>query len=391
MNRTQEYKPVNWVNGMKINKNHFIAQHYATVFQQALSNTVFLNDHNYGLLPISTAIEPPRIWVSVDNMQHVNVRVMSCTAVTRGGYVIRLSADSADSTNQLSAKIPGLSVPFKELQGKSEAFYVILSLDPYNPVPYGAANPEEQPIRLPFTEPAYTVSLLPVSDTSLNTLGEFQLPVGKVLIHDQTVSLEEDYLPPCTAVNSHESLIQHHAETEQFFGRMELNALQILQKILQKNQQNELIDPVRKLSEEVLFYVSRIYGSYRHDVLYGPPVNLVASVSGLARSIKNAIDIYVGSAKEEMINYFTEWCNVNQGELEDEITSITNYRYDHLNIRQGIDKNVKFCALILQLFTNLAGLDYIGKKKETGIFVKEKLVVPEEEVQARKRGFFLAD
>ena len=391
MNRVQEYKPVNWVNGMKINKNHFIAQHNAALYQQALSNTVFLNDHNYGLLPVSTAVEPPKIWVNVDNMQHVNVRIMSCTAITRGGYVIQFHSDSSDNVNQLSAKIPGLSVPFKELQGRAEAYYVIISVDPYNSVPAGVANPEEQPIRLPFTEPAYSVSLLPVAETSLNALGGFQLPVGKVLIRDQSVSLEEEYIPPCTSVNSHESLVQHHAETEQFFGRMELNALQILQKILQKNQQNDLIDPVRQLSEQVLFYISREYGNYRHSIMFGTPVHLMTAVSGLARVIKNAIDIYVGSAKEEMINYFTEWCNVNHGELEEEITSITNYRYDHLNIRQGIEKNIKFCALILQLFTNLAALDYIGKKKETGIFVKEKLIVPEEEVQARKRGFFLAD
>ncbi|MBO9620617.1 MAG: hypothetical protein J7539_16460 [Niabella sp.] len=391
MNRTHEYKPVNWVNGMKINKNHFIAQQYATQSQQALSNTVFLNDHNYGLLPISTTIEPPKIWVTVDNMQQVSVRILACTAITRGGYVIRFSSDSTDSANPLSARIPGLSVPFKELKGKADEYYVIISVDPYNPVPTGVANPEEQPIRLPFTEPAYTVSLLPVAETSLNTLGAFQLPVGKVIIRDQTVALEEDYIAPCTSINSHGSLVQHHAETEQFFGRMELNALQILQKILQKNQQNDLIDPVRKLSEQVLFYISQVYGNYRHSALFGTPVELITVVSGLARTIKNAIDIYIGSAKEEMINYFTEWCNVNQGELEDEITDITNYRYDHLNIRQGIDKNVKFCALILQLFTNLAALDYIGKKKETGIFVKEKLIVPEEEVQARKRGFFLAD
>lgn len=391
MNRTHEYKPVNWVNGMKINKNHFIAQQYATQSQQALSNTVFLNDHNYGLLPVGTAIEPPKIWVTIDNMQQVSVRILSCTAITRGGYLIRFNSDSTDSTNQLSTRIPGLSVPFKELKGKVDEYYVIISVDPYNPVPSGVANPEEQPIRLPFTEPAYAVSLLPVGETSLNTLGAFQLPVGKVLIRDQTVALEDDYIPPCTAVNSYESLVQHHAETEQFFGRMELNALQILQKILQKNQQNDLIDPVKKLSEQVLFYISQVYGSYRHSALFEAPVELITVVSGLARTIKNAVDIYIGSAKEEMINYFTEWCNVNQGELEDEITSITNYRYDHLNIRQGIDKNVKFCALILQLFTNLAALDYIGKKKETGIFVKEKLVIPEEEVQARKRGFFLAD
>ena len=101
--------------------------------------------------------------------------------------------------------------------------------------------------------------------------------------------------------------------------------------------------------------------------------------------------MYAGTSKEEMINYFTEWCNVKQGELEDEIAEVCNYRYDHLNIHTGILQCSNFCGLILGLFDALAALDYIGKKKETGIFVKEQLIVPEEDVQSRRRGFFLAD
>lgn len=375
---------------MKINKSHFITQQNATVYQQAISNISFLNDHNYGMLPKTGTGNSPAIWLSIDNMQYVNIRIMNCLAITRGGYVIKLNAETQESADPMSAKIPGLSVPFSELKGRHEHYFIVLSVDPYNTVPAGAANPEEQPIRLPFTQPSYTISLMPQTEVSLNTLGEFQLPIGKVLVKDENVMLVEDYLPPCTAVNSHQKLIEHHAETEQFFGRMELNALQIVQKILQKNQQNDLIEPIKKMSEEVLSYISTVYARYRHTVRYSQPIELMAPVSGLARAIKNSLDIFMGTTKDDVISYFTEWCNVKQGELENEITDICNYQYDHINIHEGIEKNERFTSMILQLFTNLAALDYIGKKKEAGIFVKEKLVVAEE-AQARKRGFFLAD
>lgn len=374
---------------MKINKSHFITQQHAAVYQQALSNTAFLNDHHYGLMPMIAGVNLPKIWLRLDNLQYVNIRIDSCSAITRGGYLIHFQSNESD--NQLSARIPGLSLPFSELKGKHEYYFVVLAVDPYNTVPCGAAHPEEQPIRLPYTQPSYSVSLMPEMETNINTLGEFQLPIGKIRVEEQSVSLVEDYLPPCTNVNSHPLMMQHQAETEQFFGRMELNTLQILQKILQKNQQNELIEPIRKLSEQVLFYISTVYENYKQLGCYAEPIQLITPVAGLARTIQNAIDIYQGTSKEEMVNYFTEWCNVKQGELEEETTALCQYKYDHLNIHVGIEMNVKFSALILQLFTNLAALDYIGKKKETGIFVKEKLVVPEQEVIAKKRGFFLAD
>ncbi|MGN7785275.1 hypothetical protein ACTJIJ_12140 [Niabella sp. 22666] len=391
MKRPGEYQPVNWINGMKINKTHFIAERNAGTYQQAMGNNSFLNDHNYGILPFKGNTPSSKIWLSIDNANHVNIRIMSCLAITRGGYIIDFNSDEIDLASPLSAKIPGLSIPFSLLKDKSKSFYIVLSVDPYNPEPTGAANPEEQPVRLPFLRPAYSVLLLEEEETSVNTLGDFQLSVGKLEVRDQTVLLVENYIPACTSVNSHEFLLQHHAQTEQFLGKLELNALQIIQKILQKNQSNDIIEPVRKLCEQVLSYISNVYGTYRQTVRYAPPIQLIAMVSGLARNIKNAIDIYAGTSKEEMINYFTEWCNVKQGELEDEIAEVCNYRYDHLNIHAGILKCSNFCGLILGLFDALAALDYIGKKKETGIFVKEQLIVPEEDIQSRRRGFFLAD
>lgn len=388
----KEYMPVNWVDGMKINKNHFIEQQQAGLFQQAVAMRSFLNNHNYGLLPAADVTRAGvKIWLNIDNQQHVHARIMECNAITRGGYSIALNNDTSLESHELNARVPGLSLPFSDLSGKQSAYYVVLAMDPFKRVPAGAANPEEVPFRLPYTAPAYKLLLLPEEETSINTLGDFQLPVGKLLVEDQRVFLDEQYIPPCAAVNSHRALLELHAELEQFFARMELNAVQIIQKIFQKKQQNDLSLQVQQICEKMLVYMAPVYTQLRLAGLYTPPVELISAASGLARLFKNTLDLFMGTGKEELINYFTEWCGISQGELEDVITSFCNHQYDHLDIGQALEKATRFTQVALRLFNSLAALDYIGKKKEAGIFVKEQLMVPEEETVVRKRRSFLAD
>ncbi|BAV10177.1 Predicted component of the type VI protein secretion system [Filimonas lacunae] len=392
MSTHKEFLPVNWVDGMKINKNHFISQQHASTYQQAISSSCLLNNHNYGLLP-ATNINQARagVWLNADNQQHVQVRVMECRAVTRGGYPIAFHNDTALDNSSLSARIPGLSVPFSDLAGKQNAYYIVLSINPYERVPSGAANPEEVPARLPYTTPAYSVMLLPVAETNMHSLGSFQLPVGKVHTMEQRVMLDESYIPPCVAVNSHVVLLEAHASLEQFYGRMELNAVQIIQKILQKKQQNDLSEPVQRMCENMLVYIANVYTQLKLEGLYAPPVTLVSGAAGFARIVKNTLDLYTGTIREELLNYFAEWCGIKQTDLEDSVTALCNYQYDHLDIYAGVDKVLTFSAVALKLFNTLAALDYIGKKKEAGIFVKEQVIVPEEEVQMKKRRSFLAD
>lgn len=376
---------------MKINKTHFQAQNHAGTYGQAKATQVFLNHHNYGLLPNDEVKRRRNIVVSLDNEQYVSVRIMQCDAVTRGGHLIHFNHDTALDSRSLSAQIPGLSVPYEQLVNKSRSHFVVLAVDPYNRTPYGEAGMEETPPRLPHTLPRYSLHLLTAEETNINTIGPFQLPISKVIIEGNAVSIDENYIPPCTAVNSHQELLDVHAGLEEFFGKMETLSLQILQKIRIKKQSNDLAEAVGKMCENIIVYTATEFSNFRTTYLFQPPVFMVSSAAGFARLIKNSMDIYVGTIKEELINYFTEWCGIPQTEFEGAITSLCNHQYDHLDINVSLDKALHFTRIISTLFTSLAALDYIGKKREAGIFVKEQLLMPEVEMQAKKRRSFLAD
>lgn len=398
------YLPVHWMDGMKMNKSHFIAQNNASTAQVAQSVSGLLNEINYGLLPIrENESHGLKLFVSIDNQQQVQVRVQVCRAITLGGYIIQVDEEKSLNEGYLRAGIPNLSVPFRDLKGKTSEFFIVLNVNPYERIPFGNSDPAEMPPRLPFTLPTYSLGLLPENEATSHALGHFQLPVGRLKILEQKVVLDEDYIPPCSSLRSHPDLLKLHADVEQFFGKIELNAMHIIQKVLQKKQQNEMAIIVQKVCENIAHFTASHIGNFKVIHLHQPPVFLINTVAAFARLLKNTLDFYTGSGKEELINYCIEWCDIKQGELEASITSLANHPYDHLNINASIEKVAVFTRRIDNLFSSLAKLEYIGKRKDSGIFVKEQViqkesslfvkepVTPEPEVQPKKRRSFLVD
>lgn len=375
LNNQSEYLSVNWIDGMKINKSHFIAQSNSHISQLALGLSASINEINFGLLPISG--NEPKITVSIDNQHQVQVRLLQCQAITSGGHLIQISENESAKSVTLGTLIPELNLPLQRLKGKSISFYIVLVIHPYEKNPCGQADPEELPPRLPYSRPDYSLHLIPTEELSSHSIGGVQLPIGKIKVLENNVALDEDYIPPCTRINSHFDLINAHANMEQFFGKLELNSMQIIQKILQKKQQNDMAQIVQKLCEQVIHFTSFHLGDFKLLGLYQPPLYLISRAIALAKLLKNSLDFYIGSGKEEMINYCVDWCGVEKGELEEVLQTLAHHPYNHLNISESIEKVGNMTKCISGLWVNLANLEYIGKRKDTGIFVKEQVVKKE--------------
>jgi hypothetical protein len=385
------YLPVNWIDGMKINKLHFLAQDSAFLFQLAQTVSGLLNDLNYGLLPPLSNDKGLKLFLSTDNQQKVQVRLHSCRAITAGGYYLEFTSDTALKGNNLQSGLISQQISFKDLKEKAASYFVVLTIDPFKRIPFGEADPAEIPPRIPFSTPFYSLDLVACSEVTKNRLGSFQLPLGKMIIDDQKALLDESYIPPCSTVSSHPDLLEIHASLEQFFSKMESYALIIIQKIQQKKQANEMAVIVQKLCEQVLFFTGTEVAELKSMGLVQAPVYIVSKLCSLARVFKNTLDCYLGSGKEELVNYLIEWCSFTKGELESAILSASNHQYDHLDINSSVEKVSVFTIIISNLFHQLARLEYIGKRKEAGIFVKEEVISPAPSSDPKKRRSFLAD
>src|SRR4051812_36626963 len=122
--------PVNWIDGMKISKDHFIATDDA--WKNALSDvaSVGLSPLRYGILPASAAGEDPyNIKIAIDNQNTLRVTVLSCQAITPGGVRISVPALSV-SGQPASDGVPATSVQLSSFSNDA-VLWVVLMVHPY--------------------------------------------------------------------------------------------------------------------------------------------------------------------------------------------------------------------------------------------------------------------
>lgn len=375
MRDKRKYFPVNWIDGMKINKSHFIDQDnsWTDALQQAAS--AGLSHLRYGVLPPSASGEDVfNVKISLDNQNSIRVSILSCKAVTPGGAIIDLPSLST-VVSSASGNILTETFPVSSAAGEA-TLWVFLFIHPFEKQAAGDTDPAENPPRFPIVLPTYTIQV--VSDSSYRQLAHhpYAIPVGKVSINGNDAKVEDEYIPPCVSVNANDDLVSLHAELDKYLADLELYCSQIVQKIFRKNQGNEISELVMFLCDRVMLYLTQAITAMRFTVLYEPPVVMFAAISGLARVMKNTIDMRIGSGKDVLMNYFTEWCELTQGELEGMLANLANAGYTHNDINRNIQKIVVFVKVTLRLFQTLSKLEFIGKRKEGGVvtFVKEETV-----------------
>nr|WP_315026263.1 hypothetical protein [uncultured Chryseobacterium sp.] len=378
--------PVNWIDGMKINKTHFID------VQDFVSDSVrdAIGVHtsmiSYGLLPVQ---EPVKINLIIDNHKLLRIKVEQCHAITPNGSRIEIDNNTLESLN--------LSVPYpeavKELkENENIVLLACIAVNHFKRSLYGEPDPEETPPRYPYTQPEYSLSLIP--ETELNEkrgFGAGYLTIGKILVNSGESRIDENYIPPCVSVASHKSLQELHSDIDRFYGQIELYATQIAQKIYTKKQTNRLALMMEQMTDKTLDYLGTEINKFRWIYPFESPAKMLVSVVALARIVKNFIDARSGAGKEELLNYFSEWCNISQGDFESIFSETINTDYNHNQMDVIIVKIKKFMSTLEELYAILSRLDYIGKKRDGSIFVSENTDERDAVLHAKRSRSFLAD
>lgn len=384
----QKHLPVNWMDGMKINKTHFTAQDNA--IKNGLQDAIALglSPVRFGVLPPSSAGEDTFIVkTAYDNQNTLRVSILSCQAVTPGGARIILPAMAA-SSQMGNDHLPAVSLPLST-SASELLWWVVLVVNPYETQPAGSPDLADAPPRYPFVVPTYSIHL--VSDAQLVQFRNhpYAITISKVLVNGGEIKVDDEYIPPCYSVNAHPDLLSLHAELDQFLSTLETRCSAIVQKIFRKSQQNELSELVSFICDRIMLYLAQTITHFRWSMAYEAPANMFSSISSLSRVMKNSIDLRTGTGKEELMNYLCEWCELKQGELETLLTSTSSMEYNHYDVNQSIQKIIRFVQVTGRLFDTLSKLDYIGKRKESGIFVKEEpMAVSADAGQQRARRRF---
>ncbi len=366
----KHFLSVNWADGMKISKEHFIASDLHTIQNLKNIQSQYLTPYNYGLiLPDADGNTSLKLSTDLDNQGFVHVKVLRCHAITRDGSGINID-NGFFSDKDYSASLPEIKVNREE--EKDKAFYISLSIHPFSRNPFGPADPEETPPRLPFVIPEYHLTIHPVDDKK-NIRIENSLIIGKLVYVDRKPELDESYIPPCQSMYGHPKLAEYHSLLIKILGQVEVDIVDILQGIKEKKQNTMIAGSVAEIAQPLLFFLGSNLSGFRRSARYYPPVYIFENISAIARLINNAINTQSRADREELFNYISDWSNLRQGEFEDLIKQAVEIEYDHEDINQAIIKTDPFLRALAKIFNTLSNLEFIGKKKDRQIFVKEQI------------------
>ena len=385
-----QFFPTNWIDGMKIRRQHFSDNDNAFWDTLRDVSAIRTNSFNYGLLSPLADESVIQCWFGFDNQSEWHIRITSCRAITPAGARIEITRTVAEKLTNALALVETTYRP--GIYKNDEVFYILINVSLFERQVGGVLLSDEIPPRYPFTQPTYSLSVAPASQLPRLITGNYQLIVGQVLIKDGLPVLSADYIPPCTTVKVHPRLVDFYGITEKFLSLSEFNLVSIIQKIHFRQQQNNLANAVLQVAVQCIGYINSVIGQFKHLMLEEPPINTLILISGMARAIKNTIDQMVNTGKEELLIYLSEWCTYSPNEIEVSIIDCANLEYIHNNILRSVIPAESFMKLFTKLFVTLQQMDFIGKRQDANIFVKEETVADTAYLNKHKiRNSFFAD
>jgi len=342
---------LNWVNGMKLSKEHFIALENSFIDHTRDMAGVFLTNINFGLLPMHDNTDPVHVEVTPDR-----VEVHRCQAITRGG----LRIDVSENHNH-----PGLRKPMHEVfsgggGGGNQEWFVIVKVNPFQRSPYGQPNAEETPIRHPFATSHYELSILPKDQISASHFDPYAIPVAKITDNYGGKRADELYIPPCASIQSMGSLVEKYHRFSTFTTQIEGSLFEIIKKAQSKQANrtsNTLSEDIQSMATKIVDFISLNKASYDLLLAYYPPVYIVEWFARMARIIKSSMRFL--SSADAMMKYFEFYIkDTNPVAFQTVVDRACALDYNHLDVHYSFRQIEDFLTFLDSLFRNLKDLQF---------------------------------
>jgi hypothetical protein len=371
MRDQRKHFPVNWIDGMKINKNHFIDQDNAWTDALHDLTSLPLSPQRYGILPPSAAGEKTfSISASADSLDTVRVVVHFCQAVTPGGVRISLP----DASNAGNDKNKGLEGTFTVSPSREESIsWIFLFVHPYDKQPAGSLDLAENPPRYPYLLPTYSMKVVSESEFRQYANHPYGIPIGRIVINGNKVKLDEYYIPPCCSIESHPDLAELHGKVSVFLVNMESWCTKIIQDFYRKEKPTEIFHLIMFLTDRMMLCLAQVITSMKWNNRYEPPARMFADISVLARVMINTIDLRIGSGKDTMVNFLVKVSKVKSepGQFENMLKDLANDDFSNNQIDSSRQKLLTFMGITGPLFEALSTKDFPEELGKTKTFVKE--------------------
>jgi len=359
--------PVNWIDGMKIRKDHFVELENFAYELNKDTIGLFVSALNYGLLPASADMPSLDLIMETSQNASFQLKVHSCRAVTANGTRIEIVRSAEHVLNGVLSDLMTADQKFSQ----EGTFYVVVAVDLYERSPAGIPSPVENPPRHPSAVPVYRVSVLPSEQVNIRAYLGSQLIVGKLLLSNGVLKTDSTFIPSCVSIVSHQSLTALYRGALKIMIAVKTDLVVIIQKIKVKSQKNSLTESVNFLSEKLIFSLAPRLPYATELLPHQAPVFLYELLVSLLQTIRTVLDCLVDKEREELLAYFSEWSDRTAGTFEIKLGDALKVSYDHNAIYDSIEPMTSYLEIFSELLTRLGQLEYIGKRKGQSVFIAE--------------------
>jgi predicted component of type VI protein secretion system len=349
----------NWVDGMKINRQHFIDSENAILDYMRDASAMNLKSYNYGLLePIQGEKSSLDCNVLYSQPNQFKISVSYCRAITPGGCRIEILPG-------IHPELTSDNDIFNEVEKTNNARYLaVISVNPFDRNPYGNADANEYPVRNQYSISSYRLSLVNEETLNSGSLGGGNLAIARFTLVNGELVRDNNYIPPCAVITAHPGSRQISQGIADSFNVIQEYSREIQQKIVELNQTRPLAVNVRRLCEESIMYISSEFFAFRTVYRQESPLHIANSVVTLAGILSTCISFISVKEKEEMLEYFHHWNGINPGAFEEIISKVKNADYNHENLHQFFEPLMDFLKVWIDLLEKLKALKLIGNMKD---------------------------
>ncbi|QRR03005.1 hypothetical protein [Dyadobacter sandarakinus] len=361
---------VNWVDGMKISRQHFTETDHYHTDQLRLGLQAGLTTLTYGLLPPDTS-ESLSMQVLGDTSRQVRIEVHTCRAIMPNGMLLNIREEDG---LRLDTAVPGILEQYHLPDGQPYTFYIVIAVDPFKRQITGKPLDSEVPVRHPYTIPACTLSLVPSGFVNAGQWSGSGLLIGKIDYANTELHVVHEFIPACTTVKSHKNLREWYNKAGTLLSDIETASFRILQKIRTKNQKSTLSDSIQVLVEKLVNVLAMNQITFQRLSPSQPPACMVVQLVQVAGSIRSVLECLTEREKEEVLGYLGEWADDTPGSLEKQVLSVLQVPYEHNEALPCLQTIGHFLEVWAALFIKLSQLEFIGKRKGQQVFIIESPV-----------------
>ncbi|NIJ51162.1 hypothetical protein [Dyadobacter arcticus] len=362
---------VNWVDGMKISKQHFVETDHYHTDQVRRGQAAFQTPLNYGLLIAKDGTESLEMQVLGDASQQIRVRIDQCSAVSPDGSLLDVTpSDELKLDTSLASILEQYRLP----SGQNMVLYMVLGISLFERKQVGIPLENEIPVRHPNTLPSYRINIVPSELINTDQWGGTGLIIGKIEYSNAELKVMHDFIPACRTVKSHKSLRDWYNRFGGYLNDIEMYSFRIMQKIKTKSQKSTLSDSVQAMVERLVNVFAMVNISFQRQVPFEQPVNMVVCMIQAVQSIRTSLECLTDREKEEVLGYLGEWADDSPGSLEKQITSVIQVVYNHNDMLPCFKTIDTFYSMWTALFLKLSQLEFIGKRKGQQVFIIESPV-----------------